>query len=94
MANEYFSKTATTQATDQHLRGGEPLAVLPEGHYHAVVFSLLLEYLPTPEQRLLCVEKARDVLADNGVLFVITPRSTAKKNTAHKIKGVCATPGH
>lgn len=39
-----------------------------------------------PDQRLLCIEKAFDLLVTHGVLFVVTPRSTAKK--ADKLKGI------
>ena len=35
------------KATKQHLAGGIPMTSLPRGQYHAVLFSLLLEYIPT-----------------------------------------------
>lgn len=43
--------------------------------YDVVVFSLLLEYLPTSEQRLKCCEKAGKLLRDEGILCIITPDS-------------------
>lgn len=43
--------------------------------YDVVVFSLLLEYLPTSEQRLKCCEKACKLLKDEGLLCIITPDS-------------------
>lgn len=43
--------------------------------YHVVVFSLLLEYLPTSEQRLKCCEKACELLQNEGILCIITPDS-------------------
>ncbi|KAG4066982.1 hypothetical protein HA402_007730 [Bradysia odoriphaga] len=43
--------------------------------YDVVVFSLLLEYLPTSEQRLICCKKAYDILDTEGILIVITPDS-------------------
>nr|CAD7591180.1 unnamed protein product [Timema genevievae] len=46
---------------------------LPENSYHVVVFSLLLEYLPSPQQRFVCCKKAYDLLQDEGLLFIITP---------------------
>lgn len=48
---------------------------LPRNSFDAVVFSLLLEYLPTSEQRLKCCEKAYDLLRSEGVLIIITPDS-------------------
>ncbi|XP_031620769.1 S-adenosylmethionine sensor upstream of mTORC1 [Contarinia nasturtii] len=43
--------------------------------YDVVVFSLLLEYLPTSEQRLKCCEKAFKLLKNEGLLIIITPDS-------------------
>lgn len=43
--------------------------------FDVVVFSLLLEYLPTSEQRLKCCEKACKLLRNEGLLCIITPDS-------------------
>lgn len=43
--------------------------------FDVIVFSLLLEYLPTSEQRLACCEKAGKLLRDEGLLCIITPDS-------------------
>lgn len=43
--------------------------------YDIVVFSLLLEYMPTSGQRIVCCHKAYDILRPEGVLIVITPDS-------------------
>lgn len=43
--------------------------------YDVIVFSLLLEYLPTSEQRLNCCEKAYKLLKNEGLLVIITPDS-------------------
>lgn len=48
---------------------------LEEKSFHVVVFSLLLEYLPTSEQRLKCCEKACELLQNEGILVIITPDS-------------------
>ena len=49
---------------------------LPKNFYDAVIFSLLLEYLPTPRLRYKACEKARKVLKTNsGLLIIITPDS-------------------
>lgn len=49
--------------------------LLPENYYHIVVFSLVLEYLPSANQRLLFCEKAYKLLKPEGLLFIITPDS-------------------
>lgn len=43
--------------------------------FDIVVFSLLLEYLPSPEQRLKCCMNAYDLLKSEGVLVIVTPDS-------------------
>lgn len=48
---------------------------LPENYFHCVVFSLLLEYIPSSEQRLLCCRKAYELLKFEGILIIITPDS-------------------
>ncbi|KAK2588838.1 hypothetical protein KPH14_001708 [Odynerus spinipes] len=48
---------------------------LPEESFDVVVFSLLLEYMPCPEQRYLCCSKAYSLLKKNGILFIISPDS-------------------
>ncbi|TGZ32771.1 S-adenosylmethionine sensor upstream of mTORC1 isoform X1 [Temnothorax longispinosus] len=48
---------------------------LPADFYDSVVFSLLLEYLPCPEQRYACCGNAYDVLKSGGILIVASPDS-------------------
>lgn len=48
---------------------------LPSASFDVIVFSLLLEYLPTSEQRILCCEKAMELLKIEGILIIITPDS-------------------
>ncbi|KAL7738652.1 hypothetical protein ACLKA6_006942 [Drosophila palustris] len=48
---------------------------LPANYYHCVIFSLLLEYMPSAEQRLLCCRKAYELLRPEGILVIITPDS-------------------
>lgn len=48
---------------------------MPANTYNVIVFSLLLEYLPTSEQRLKCCEKACQLLTNEGILCIITPDS-------------------
>lgn len=52
-----------------------PIRFLPENYFDIVVFSLLLEYMPSCEQRYFCCEKAYKLLKREGLLFIITPDS-------------------
>lgn len=51
------------------------MTALHENSYDAIVFSLLLEYLPASEQRICCCEKAYRLLKREGILIIITPDS-------------------
>lgn len=51
------------------------ISKLPINSFDVVVFSLLLEYLPTSEQRLNCCQKAYQLLRSEGILIIITPDS-------------------
>lgn len=59
---------------------------LPPMHFDAVVFSLLLEYFPTSEQRLHCCQKAYDVLKPEGILLIVTPDSRHQGANAKLMK--------
>ena len=48
---------------------------LPEESYDAVLFSLLLEYLPSPSQRFTSCHKATSLLKKGGLLLILTPDS-------------------
>lgn len=48
---------------------------LGRNSFHVIVFSLLLEYLPNPELRLLCCQRAYNLLIHEGLLLIITPDS-------------------
>ncbi|XP_037899559.1 S-adenosylmethionine sensor upstream of mTORC1-like, partial [Glossina fuscipes] len=48
---------------------------LPTIYYECVVFSLLLEYMPSSEQRINCCSKAYELLRPQGILIIITPDS-------------------
>ncbi|XP_063709777.1 S-adenosylmethionine sensor upstream of mTORC1 [Culicoides brevitarsis] len=51
------------------------LSHLPHTFFDVVVFSLLLEYLPSSKQRIKCVQNAYEVLDNEGLLVIITPDS-------------------
>ncbi|KAH9496539.1 25S rRNA (adenine2142-N1)-methyltransferase [Bulinus truncatus] len=52
-----------------------PITHLPQSSFHVVVFSLLLEYMPSSLQRWQCCVRAHELLAANGLLLIITPDS-------------------
>lgn len=54
--------------------------------FEVVVFSLLLEYLPSPLQRWQSCRKAHDVLANHGLLVIVTPDSHAVHRNAHLMR--------
>lgn len=59
---------------------------LPRSYFDAVVFSLLLEYFPSSDQRLQCCQKAYDVLKPEGLLLIITPDSRHQGANAKLMK--------
>ncbi|XP_012259101.2 S-adenosylmethionine sensor upstream of mTORC1 isoform X1 [Athalia rosae] len=48
---------------------------LTTNSFDTIVFCLLLEYLPSPEQRYACCKKAYNLLKNGGLLLIITPDS-------------------
>lgn len=52
-----------------------PCTTLPEGFFDIVVFSLLLEYFPSAQQRFTCCKNAYELLKPGGLLFILTPDS-------------------
>lgn len=69
----------------------ETLIEMPKNSFDAVIFSLVLEYIPCPKQRYLCCEKAYQLLKSGGILLIVTPDSkhaganTKVLNTAWKV---------
>lgn len=57
---------------------------LPESFFDIVVFSLLLEYLPSSEQRILCCEKAYNCLRKEGILVILTPGNIHKNHLSEE----------
>lgn len=60
---------------DSHNCLSQSLSSFVSETFHVVVFSLLLEYLPTNRQRVVCVQNAWKVLRPDGLLVIITPDS-------------------
>ncbi|XP_055882761.1 S-adenosylmethionine sensor upstream of mTORC1-like isoform X3 [Biomphalaria glabrata] len=63
-----------------------PVNQLPKASFHVVVFSLLLEYFPSPVQRWTCCVKAAELLCRNGLLLIITPDSNSQHRNAPMMK--------
>ncbi|XP_055639289.1 S-adenosylmethionine sensor upstream of mTORC1 [Toxorhynchites rutilus septentrionalis] len=59
---------------------------LPPMYFDAVVFSLMLEYIPTSGQRMHCCQKAYDVLKPEGLLLIVTPDSCHQGANAKLMK--------
>lgn len=59
-----------------------PVTILPEASFHVVVFSLLLEYLPSPHQRWTCCRKAHQLLMLDGLLLIVSPDSHHQQRNA------------
>lgn len=62
------------------------VTTLRTDHFDVVVFSLLLSYLPVPQQRLECCCRAHRVLKLHGILLVITPDSSHQNKHAVMMK--------
>ena len=59
---------------------------LPANHYDVILFSLLLEYLPSSDQRLKCCEKSYELLKPEGTLIIITPDSNSQHTNSQLMK--------
>ncbi|XP_025424436.1 S-adenosylmethionine sensor upstream of mTORC1 isoform X2 [Sipha flava] len=59
---------------------------LPLSSFDIVVFSLFLEYFPSPLQRYKCCEKAYKVLRPGGLLVIITPDSNHASSNSMLMK--------
>ena len=74
--------------TDHIPRAPSPLKqkILYAENYDIVVFSLLLSYLPLPQQRLKCCIRAHRLLRLHGLLLLITPDSSHQNKHAPMMK--------
>jgi len=59
---------------------------LEAGSYDAVLFCLLLEYLPSASQRYECVRKSIELLSEDGLLCIITPDSSHQGKNLQQLK--------
>ncbi|KAF5277026.1 hypothetical protein FQA39_LY06264 [Lamprigera yunnana] len=70
---DFLNISVTDSCVETEINGA--IRELERETYHVVLFSLLLEYLPSPEQRMLCCRKAYELLCFEGLLVIITPDS-------------------
>ena len=61
---------------DKNVIENQEMISFAENSFDAVIFCLLLEYLPTAKLRLKAVEKAVDILKSFGLLLIVTPDSS------------------
>jgi len=59
---------------------------LETNSFHVVIFCLLLEYLPAPNQRWRCVQKAAQLLREDGLLCIVTPDSSHMGRNSQQLK--------
>ena len=65
---------------------GDHLDYIKAASYDIAVFSLLLSYLPSTEQRLKCCINAHKALCLHGLLLIITPDSSHQNRHAGMMK--------
>ncbi|XP_075168449.1 S-adenosylmethionine sensor upstream of TORC1 [Haematobia irritans] len=71
-----FLKIQVTDMLEPKIPGeNNEICILPSNYFECVVFSLLLEYIPSSELRLQCCKKAYQLLKYEGILIIITPDS-------------------
>ncbi|XP_067632914.1 S-adenosylmethionine sensor upstream of mTORC1 [Eurosta solidaginis] len=70
-----FLKIRTEKNNDEICTTSGEVTYLPFEYFDCVIFSLLLEYIPTPQERLHCCSKAYELLRPEGILIIITPDS-------------------
>jgi len=78
----------TLKINDLHCGETDDLsdAIFSLESFDIVVFSLVLEYLPSADQRVEFCFKARKLLRRNGLLIIITPDSKSLQHNAPMIK--------
>lgn len=73
--NVYKCDFLNVKISDTNIVENQQILELQETSFHVVVFSLVLEYLPCPQQRFKFCKQAYDLLISEGVLIIITPDS-------------------
>ena len=84
-----FILASVAKEDSSHCRALPPPSPPPKLYqksFHIVVFSLLLEYFPSPRHRWICCLKANRVLKKDGVLVIVTPDSSHVNKRAAQMK--------
>jgi hypothetical protein len=81
-----FLNLSVAETEESMILKDRSVVKLPAAACDVVVFSLLLEYLPSPKQRYLCVYKAYKLLKPEGLLFIVTPDSKHSSANAPLMK--------
>lgn len=81
-------ESAGTAAKQELLihRDGNTVHGIREGSFDVVVFSLLLSYMPSTEQRMECCIKAHSLLVPHGILLIITADSSHQNRHVDMMK--------
>ncbi|XP_014275148.1 S-adenosylmethionine sensor upstream of mTORC1 [Halyomorpha halys] len=86
----------SVDVADQLLVIDNSCTQLPKESYDVILFSLLLEYLPSPRQRFVACKKAAKLLKKGGLLLILTPDSkhaTANSRLARQWRLALASLG-
>lgn len=86
VASVFFCDFLSVPLEDELRLNESSVEALPTNHFHVVIFCLLLEYLPSSDQRIKCCEKAYQVLRTEGILVVVTPDSNHEMKNSKQIK--------
>lgn len=75
IAEVYKCDFLNVNITNTEIKNSNVITSMKSNSFDIVVFSLFLEYLPSPKQRLECCQKAYKLLKPEGLLIIITPDS-------------------
>jgi len=76
----------SVKMSDVNIFSDSEVVSLSRGGFKAVIFSFLLEYLPTTRQRYKCVKKAAEILEKDGLLVIVTPDSCHSTKNSRQLK--------
>lgn len=91
-----FLNLEVTEQNGTPLNSNGRIRQLPASSFDVIIFSLLLEYLPSSKLRYVCCSKASQLLVPGGILCIITPDSkhaTANSGIMKKWKYALANLG-
>ncbi|CAL4068244.1 unnamed protein product [Meganyctiphanes norvegica] len=83
---DFLGLEVNSSNIDKDWNAGSSITAAPEQYFDVIIFSLLLEYIPSPKQRALACKKAYKLLKTNGILCIITPDSKHSNANVHICK--------